>query len=83
MAKKTRPAAAAPRLEALHALGDLRALRAEALALLAGPDASEADREAARAALLRTRPERGAAVAAAVGITLFTAVAILGILAHR
>jgi hypothetical protein len=83
MAKRTRSAAAAPRLQAWHAVGDQRSLRAEARRVLDAPEAAEADREAARAALARTRPEPAAAIAAAVGLLLFTAVALLGILGHR
>jgi hypothetical protein len=81
MAKKAKAQAA--RLEALHALGDLAGLRAEARRVLEAPESSEEDREAARAALAWSRPEPGAAVAAAVGLVLFAVVAILGIVVRR
>jgi phosphoserine phosphatase len=84
MAKRDRKAGvAAARLDALHALGDMRALAAEARALLAGADVPEVDREAARAALLRAGPERAAAWAAAAGAVVLVLAALAGILARR
>lgn len=62
-------------LDALLAAGDLRAARAEAARL-----ASEPGGEAAgRAAAARFGPERGAAVAVALGVLLLLAVALLGL----
>jgi hypothetical protein len=83
MAKSKKGTAAAARLEALVRVGDLRAARAEARQLLADPEAGEGDRRAAEGVLRRASPERAAAIAAAVGIALYLAVALLGILGHR
>jgi hypothetical protein len=80
---KNRKGAGAARLEALLRVGDLRQARAEARRLLADPEASDADRQAAAAALVRTGPERAAAIAAAAGLVLFLTAALLGILLHR
>ncbi len=83
MAKKAKSGDVGPRLEALHAVGDLRAVRAEASRVLGAPEATEEQRAAARAALRWTGPERAAAAAAAIGIAFFAAVAVAGILSHR
>jgi hypothetical protein len=79
MARRDKKPAAGDRLGALFALGDARGARAEARRLLAGPGASEADREAARAALARAAPERTAAWAALAGLMLFALAAYLGL----
>jgi hypothetical protein len=71
------------RLEALLAAGDLSGARAEAARLLDDPAAGEADRELARAALQRARPDRGAALAALVGLIFYLVVALSGILHNR
>jgi len=83
MARKDRKPAAAGRLAALLALGDARGARAEARRLLAEAGASEADREAARAALSRVAPERAAAWAVLAGALLFALAALLGLVPHR
>ncbi len=76
MAKKKSAAAApaASHLELLLEAGDYRAARAEAARLeQAGGE------EAARAARPRYGPEKGAALAAAVGALVLLAIALLGL----
>lgn len=83
MAKSKKGPAPEARLEALLRIGDLAAARAEARRIEADPEAGDAERHAAEEALRRAGPERAAAIAAAVGIAFFLAVALLGILGHR
>jgi len=73
LAKKKTDSAAA--LDALFAAGDYRGARAEAGRLASAPGGEET----ARAAQPRFGPERGAAVAAALGALLLLAIAILGL----
>lgn len=83
MAKKEKRAGGEARLDALFLVGDARQARAEARRLLSDPAATEGDRRAAQAALARSGPERAAAIAAATGLALFLAAALLGLLSHR
>lgn len=71
------------RLEGLLAVGDLGGARAEARRVLAEASSSETDRELARVALSRASPERGAAIAALLGLAFYAAVALAGLLGHR
>jgi hypothetical protein len=71
------------RLELLLAAGDLRGARAEATRQLADPAAGDADQELARTALARSSPERGAAIALAVGLAFYLTVALAGLLHNR
>lgn len=64
-------------LEVLLAAGDLRGARAEVERLAATPEGA-AD-EAVRGARARFGPERGAAIAAAVGALVLAAAALLGL----
>jgi hypothetical protein len=65
------------RLEALQAVGDERAARAEALRLLEEPGASDAEKEEARAALRRAGPERAAALLFLLGLLFYATVLFL------
>jgi len=69
----------AAELSALLAAGDHGAARALAREILAGAAGRDADRDAARAALARVVPERGAALAAAAGLVFLAVVAALGL----
>jgi hypothetical protein len=83
MAKKDRKTTTGARLTALLAVGDSRAARAEAARLLADPEAGEADKEAARAALARIHPERAAVAALAAGVVLYAFAAVFGLFWNR
>ena len=75
MAKKERRGSPAARLEGLYDAGDWRAARAEALRLRDGPG----ERALADAGLERMRPDASAVWAAAAGLALLVAVALLGL----
>ena len=69
----------AAELAVLLDAGDNRAAAGLARRVLADAAATAADRAAADAALARVRPDRSVALAAAAGILLLTAAALLGL----
>jgi DNA-binding LacI/PurR family transcriptional regulator len=75
MARKDKARGRAGRLEALLAAGDHGGARAEARALLADPEASGEEREAAAHLLASLRPEPAALACAAVSVALAVALA--------
>ncbi len=67
-------------LEALLDAGDIRSAARCARRVLAGAGTAERDRERARAALERTRPDLGAAIVTGVGLAWFVLVAAFGLI---
>ncbi|HEX9402458.1 MAG TPA: hypothetical protein VF912_20335 [Anaeromyxobacter sp.] len=81
MARKEKRAPAAGRLRGLLDAGDHRAARAEAQARLADPAAGEPDRAEAAAVLASLAPDRGVALAGALGVAAAIAIAAWTMLA--
>jgi hypothetical protein len=79
--RKDRKRPAGGRLQALLDAGDHRAARADAKALLADPATPEAERAEAAAVLASLAPDRGVALAGAVGVAVALALAAWTLLA--
>ncbi len=80
MAKGPKETGRAARLRALFEAGDVRSAVAEGRRVLADPHAPEGDRAAAREAVARAAPERGAAVVGAIAVAVAVAVSVLVLL---
>ena len=76
------PRPVGPELEALLAAGDHREATRRARRVLEDGGARDGDRAAARAALARIVPERGAVIVAASALAFLVAVALLGLAAR-
>ena len=81
MARKEKRTSGTDRLRGLLEAGDHRAARAEARARLAEPGAAEADRAEAAAVLASLAPDRGVALAGAIGVAVAIAIAVWTVLA--
>jgi hypothetical protein len=81
--RKDRKSPAGGRLQGLLDAGDHRAARAQALAVLADPAAGEAERGEAAAVLASHAPDRGVALAGAVGLAVAIALGAWTLVAGR
>ena len=81
MARKDRRTTGTGKLQALLEAGDHRAARAEALARLADPAATEAERAEASAVLASLAPDRGVLVAGLIAVAVAVALTVWTLLA--